>query len=219
MASRPTRTRPTRRTGDQTRQQILDAAERLFARFTPSEVGLQRVAAEAGVSHALITHYFQTYDGMVRATLDRRLDFARQHAVQRFLEAGAIGSEFPLLEALLDLCDDGVTVRLLAWSVLTSDDTGRERLATGGNGLHFVVDAVLAKLKSLRIHIPRGEVEFSVFATVSMVLGMTLFGPSVSQAMHAPEMLRNRKQLTQRCGAMLRGYLGQSAVPATPASD
>src|SRR6185312_12580404 len=47
-----------RRAPETARQEILDAAERVFARLHPDEAGLKVVGREAGVSHALITHYF-----------------------------------------------------------------------------------------------------------------------------------------------------------------
>src|SRR5260221_14507830 len=54
-----------RRTPEVARQELLDAAERVFTEFHPDQVGLKQVAREAGVSHALITHYFGTYGGVI----------------------------------------------------------------------------------------------------------------------------------------------------------
>ena len=55
-AAAPRRRRPP----ELARQEIVDAAERVFAASQPDQVGLKEVAREAGVSHALITHYFGT---------------------------------------------------------------------------------------------------------------------------------------------------------------
>ena len=44
-----------RRSPEVARQELLEAAERLFTKDLPGEVGLKDVGREAGVSHALVT--------------------------------------------------------------------------------------------------------------------------------------------------------------------
>src|SRR3954453_19604807 len=89
-----------RRSPELARQEILDAAERVFAESQPDQVGLKQVAREAGVSHALITHYFGTYAGLLEATLERRLRVMRQTVVARLREPGALERPNDLLEIL-----------------------------------------------------------------------------------------------------------------------
>src|SRR4051812_23836783 len=75
----PVRTEPRRRRSPElARQELLDAAERVFAGAQPDQVGLKEVAHEAGVSHALITHYFGTYAGLLEAALARRQTAMRE---------------------------------------------------------------------------------------------------------------------------------------------
>ena len=69
---RETRCKRARRSPEEARALILEAAERVFATHLPDVVGLKDVAREAGVSHALVTHYFGTYSALVEATLERR---------------------------------------------------------------------------------------------------------------------------------------------------
>src|SRR4051812_7769023 len=87
------RTPPTarrRRAPELARQEILDAAERVFGESQPDRVGLKEVAAEAGVSHALITHYFGTYAGLIEAAHERRLRALRETMLIRLRVAGAL---------------------------------------------------------------------------------------------------------------------------------
>src|SRR5512146_3346240 len=79
-----------RRSPEVARQELLDAAERLFAKDRPDDVGLKDIAREAGTSHALITHYFGTYAGLVEAVLQRRLQRLREQMAARLVEAGAM---------------------------------------------------------------------------------------------------------------------------------
>src|SRR5262245_288147 len=70
----------TRRTPEDARTHILDAADAVFRDHLPDGVGLREIADAAGVSHGLITHYFSTYDGLVAAVIARRLEAARASA-------------------------------------------------------------------------------------------------------------------------------------------
>jgi len=56
-----------RRTPDQARRLILDAAQAAIARTGPEGLRLHDIAAAAGVSHPLILHHFGSRAGLVRA--------------------------------------------------------------------------------------------------------------------------------------------------------
>ncbi len=60
----------TRRSPEEARAVILRAAESLLADRGPDGVGLKDVAVRAGVSHALVTHYFGTIDALIDAALE-----------------------------------------------------------------------------------------------------------------------------------------------------
>src|SRR5678809_1213445 len=79
-----------RRAPEVARAAILDAAERVFGRRDPGDVGLKDIGRQAGVSHALITHYFGTYAGLVQATLERRLVAVRMRIAERLRDAGVL---------------------------------------------------------------------------------------------------------------------------------
>jgi AcrR family transcriptional regulator len=104
-----------RRAPEVARQEILDAAERLFARYQPEEVGLKDIGREAGVSHALVTHYFGTYVGLCEAVLQRRLVAVRQIAAARLQEAGVLSRPDELLAILFRTLEDPVHLRLMKW--------------------------------------------------------------------------------------------------------
>src|SRR5215475_6575349 len=95
-----------RRSPERARQEILDAAERVFARSQPDQVGLKEVAREAGVSHALITHYFGTYAGLLEAALERRIRALRETMLSRLRVAGALHRPGELLGLLFQALED-----------------------------------------------------------------------------------------------------------------
>jgi AcrR family transcriptional regulator len=53
------------------REQIIDAATRAFARAGYAATGLDDVAAEAGITRAILYRHFDSKAGMYRAVLDR----------------------------------------------------------------------------------------------------------------------------------------------------
>ena len=61
----------TRRTADEARRLILDAAERQLAEVGPAGLRLQEVAKEVGVSHPTVLHHFGSREELVEYCLRR----------------------------------------------------------------------------------------------------------------------------------------------------
>src|ERR1043165_3027234 len=72
-----------RRDPGEAQPELLDAAEGVCARSRPDHVGLKEVAREAGVSHALINHYFGSYSGLVEASFERKVRVLRESIMGR----------------------------------------------------------------------------------------------------------------------------------------
>ena len=73
-----------RRSGrEQTTAAILDAAEKLFAERGFTAVTVRDIAAEAGVSHALVHRYLGSKQHVYRAMLARRENVIRDAAPER----------------------------------------------------------------------------------------------------------------------------------------
>jgi TetR/AcrR family transcriptional regulator len=67
------RGRPLRERGKETEEQILDAAEQVFAQNGYSGTRMQEIADAVGVTKAMIHYYFETKELLFRAVLDRIL--------------------------------------------------------------------------------------------------------------------------------------------------
>ena len=72
-------TEPKKRDAERTHEEILQAAQRLFAERDISSVSVRDIAKEAGVSHGLVQQYFGTRKEMLSAVI--------RSEVQRFAEA------------------------------------------------------------------------------------------------------------------------------------
>ena len=129
-----------RRTPEEAREEILRAAEPLLVEQGPDRVGLQAVARAAGVSHALVTHYFGTYEALVREVLMRRNQAVVEEFRRRLMEAEAPLGAGELLERFFAILRNEGQTRLLAWALLTgrADHMPMAR----AQGLRLLVDAL-----------------------------------------------------------------------------
>jgi TetR/AcrR family transcriptional regulator, repressor for neighboring sulfatase len=160
-----------RRTPDHARAVILDAAERVFTTVMPDQVGLRDIAREAGISHALVTHYFGTYDGLVSATLHRRITAARELALSQLSTVVFSPGEAPMIRLLLEIMQDVVMVRLIGWAIMTGR---RDQLGAAG-GLQRIVDGLEERARGLGLPVPpRAKIEFAVAAAFAMAFGFTV---------------------------------------------
>jgi AcrR family transcriptional regulator len=164
-------TKRVRRDPETARAAILDAAERLFADHGPDAVGLKDVAGAAGVSHALVSHYFGGYDDLVEETLARRIQRIRDGALAD-LDGASDAAPAILLDRLASLASDRVTVRLAAWAFLTGRAKRDDFFSARHRGLKLVVDAIAGKrAKTGETQVSRDAIEFAVVSALTMVLG------------------------------------------------
>ena len=144
-ARRPTRSAEPppprkRRTPEEAREAILEAAEPLLVDQGPDRVGLQAVARAAGVSHALVTHYFGTYETLVREVLLRRTRLMAEEFRRRLMESGAPLSASQLLESFASAIQEKGQGRLMAWALLSG--RGEHTPLGQFQGLRLVADAL-----------------------------------------------------------------------------
>ena len=204
-----------RRTPEAARGLILDAAERVFAQVMPDQVGLRDIAREAGISHALVTHYFGTYEALARATLDRRITAARELAIQRLAATTPGPGNLPLLEVLLQVIEDPVMLRLVGWAILT----GRGDAMPGPAGsLAPVLDAIEQRVQALGAAAPsRQQLELSVAAALAMAFGLAVARPELERALGRPGALSS-EVLRSELPRMVWSYLMAAVRKTEPGS-
>jgi AcrR family transcriptional regulator len=191
-----------RRSPDDARAHILDAADRVFLDQLPDAVGLREIAGAAEVSHGLVTHYFATYDGLVAAVIERRLAAARTKAFAHLAQLTFASDEAPLLSVLVDLLDDRTLVRLLVWSLLT----GRGDAVVGPTGqLGRLIDAMAARLEAVGTPIPRDRLELSTMIALSTLTGWAVLGDAMDRALGRAAPV-DRTVLRTELQRMLRAY-------------
>ncbi|MFG1867823.1 TetR/AcrR family transcriptional regulator [Micromonospora arborensis] len=161
-----------RRAPEQARLEIIDAAAELIARHGPDAVGLRRVAEAAGVSHALVSHYFGTYAELVRIVLQRENERQRDRVRERMRADRGVPYAGGMTEVLFETLADERYVRLFAWSSLHGYPA-----SSASEGLSDLVDAMEA---GIALVLPaaerpgRARVEEVVLLALSAAYGFAL---------------------------------------------
>jgi AcrR family transcriptional regulator len=85
-----------------TKDRILDAAERLFARQGVEATSLRAITAQAGVNLAAVNYHFQSKESLLHAVIARRLNPVNEKrlAMLDACEEAAGGGQLPLDEVL-----------------------------------------------------------------------------------------------------------------------
>lgn len=197
-----------RREPEEARAHLLDAADRVFERFMPDEVGLREIAAEAGVSHGLVTHYFGTYDALIDATLERRIGAVRAAVLSRLASPEIASRDLGPLPALVAFVRDRVTLRLMAWAITTGRAQRTDFSGARIKGLGLVADAMATGFTQHGATPPdRARLEFAVAAAAAMTIGFGLAGDAIERALGHPGSLEPDRVVGE-IQAMVRAYLG-----------
>jgi AcrR family transcriptional regulator len=171
-----------RRSAAETRSAILEAAERRLLAGGPEAIRLQEIAADAGISHPAILHHFGSREGLVEAMVIRGIT----NLQAQFLEGWPSAKEPDIegvFERFFEVASHRGIARMLAWLILS------------GKG-NRTMTANVFKPAAERMHAGRvrraqnqgrrpPELEETLFAATFLfilVLGDSLFGPSVRRA-------------------------------------
>jgi TetR/AcrR family transcriptional regulator, repressor for neighboring sulfatase len=172
-----------RRSAAETRSAILEAAERRLLDGGPDAVRLQEIATDAGISHPAILHHFGSREGLVEAMVIRGVA-----GLQAQFLAGWPSAKEPDIEGVLErfyeVAANRGMARMLAWLILSGQS-------------YRTMKPGLLKPAAERMHAGRvrranregrrsPELEDSLFAATHLfilVLGDSLFGPSIRRAM------------------------------------
>lgn len=231
MASLPARAAPLRQTRrrrppEAARQEILSAAEGVFARSHPEAVGLKEVASAAGVSHALVTHYFGSYGGLVDAVLEARVVALRQAMLARIADADSLARPGELLAALFDALEDPVHKRLWMWALATERIAAPDFFPLRRQGMRLVAEQLAAALAAVAGISPASilpEVERTVLAGVAAAYGYTVGKQALVGALGKTPSREFDQAMQHSLGQMIRehllGYAAQvgrdSSAPAS----
>jgi AcrR family transcriptional regulator len=163
-----------RRAPELAREEILAAAERVYVEFQPDQVGLKDIATEAGVSHALITHYFGTYAGLVEATLERRIRAVRERILERLRDTSVLQRPGELLALLFRALEDPLHLRLTRWLLASERPGATHAFALRDQGLRLVAHQVAVALDPTPSPELLSKIELAMLCSVSAAYGYAI---------------------------------------------
>jgi AcrR family transcriptional regulator len=207
--------KPTRRRRDPeaARAEILDAADRLLAERPPDAVGLADIAREAGVSHALVSHYFGTYVGVVDAVLERRRAAVRARMTARIAQAEPVDPD-ELLAALVESLSDRTFVRLSLWALAAERPSANGTFPMPAQGMRVVAEAIAARLGDPRAE-TRRRIEQAMVVAGSAAFGYAVARDAWMAALGREPSAAFDRSVHRALGEMLRAF----TAPLITAAD
>ena len=184
----PARAKPAvkrvRRSAEEARRLILDAAEERLATQGPEGIRLQDIARDVGISHPAILHHFESREGLVRALI-ARTSFQLRDKMMAALQ-GKNGSQLEaneLIANVFETLSDRGTARLLSWLMLTG------RIADTGHANSMMTD-IATEIHARRVmdakksgeDAPEGEdTLFIAMLTASAAFGDAIIGRQLAE--------------------------------------
>ena len=207
---------------ERTRDLLLDAAVRVFARKGAGAAAIHEIAAEAGVANGTFYNYFRTREALLEATslrLARRLHEAigvSRAAVDDPAERMAIGSRRFVLQAeqdpvwaaaLLRVWHTTATPKVTAADPLLADLRGGRRrrrfhFADEKVALDLVQGTVIAGMRSVLDGRPAAAHASAIAAVILRGLGMTPADADAIAARPLPPL--GRLPSSERAGSTTR---------------
>lgn len=204
-----------RREPEEARALILGAAERLFGARGPDAVGLKDVAREAGVSHALVSHYFGTYEGLVDAVLEQRAQWVRARVAALLAEPSVEVRPARLVNELWAALADPVSVRLTGWALLSGRADSKEFFPTRVQGMRLIADLIEVRTRGAPAGAPRAsraDIEFLVTMSFVVTLGYGLGKQAVSASLGKRASAEAEGEFRARVEEMFEAYLARRAT-------
>ena len=165
-----------RRTAEEARRLILDAAEARLAKQGPEGLRLQDIARDVGISHPAILHHFESREGLVRALIARANTQLRDSLLGALGKGDASRDAADHIGHVFEALSDRGTARLLSWLLLT----GR---ATEQSDAHNVMGEIVDVLQARREEYskekgkPAPDKEDTLF--VAMLTANAAFGEAI----------------------------------------
>ena len=195
-----------RRSPDEARQLILEAAIRVFAERGPEAAGLKAVAQAAGVSHALIAHYFGTYEALVQAAVEHAMSMLRTRLIERMLQKPDASPE-EMVELYIDIALEPWYGRLAVW-MLFSEREGSSVLAPRLLAdMKLIVTATEQMLRKRMHPAPtRRQAEAMVVGVWSLVVGYVAANGFIWRALGQKPGPSRDRDLRDTIVALTRSY-------------
>jgi len=195
-----------RRTPEEARRLILEAAQALIVTTGPEGLRLQDIAAAAGISHPLILHHFGSREGLVRALTRQAVAELRDKLV-----AAMASSEYSVeeqLDRVFNAFRDGLAQRL-AWLATVDPGSGTE-----GNELIMrdIADTLHARRVARAppgVAITRDDTDALIHLVATAAFGDALYGAQLHRSAGLPATSETDRSFRLWLAGLIRAHSAQ----------
>lgn len=164
-----------RRTADEARREILDAAEKQLRDLGPAGIRLQQIAEDVGVSHPAVLHHFGSREGLIGAVVERALERLQTDLLA--VIAAPLGDDQKLGGSLIDrafaVLVGGGHARVVAWLLLSGHWSPPSE-----SRIRAIAEAAHARRLVLGGEDPPPTLEDTTFRMV--LVALTIFGEAIA---------------------------------------
>tara|TARA_Y100000052_G_scaffold27591_2_gene37064 strand:+ start:23321 stop:23851 length:531 start_codon:yes stop_codon:yes gene_type:complete len=145
----------------------------------PQSLRLADVAKEASVVHATILHHFGSIHGVHTALMERMIEDLVERILALQMPEGAEIPRGFAFNLLIEAFNDKGAARLAAWLELTDES---RRLTSVREAVNTVI-----REKIRPEGVPLDRLEDIILLSITMALGIGLFGPSLEAMLDRPD--------------------------------
>jgi TetR/AcrR family transcriptional regulator, repressor for neighboring sulfatase len=192
-----------RRTPEEARRLILDAAQGLIAKTGPEGLRLQDIAAAAGISHPLILHHFGSRAGLVRALTRQAAAELKDRLVAAMTQPEYSPGEG--IERVFETFRGGLAQRL-AWLAIEDPE--------GGDGESEAILREIAEVLHARrltaappgAAPPREDTMWLIHLVATVAFGDAIYGPQLRKSAGIADEDGGARRFRQWFAALLRSH-------------
>lgn len=199
-----------RRTSEEARRQILDAAEARLSRLGPEGIRLQDIGRDVGLSHSAILHHFESREGLVKALADRATEQLRQDLLVALTTPGGAPPEpSVVMEKVFEVLAERGYARLAAWLTLAQGDGTQDVSRTMISDIIAVIHGIRLRLHAENGSEPPAEEDTAniVFLVASVAFGEGIMGHALRQEPHLPDTPEARAGFRRWFGELVHQHM------------
>lgn len=199
------KTKRIRRTPEEARRLILEAAEAGMAAGGPAGLRLEAVAKAAGVSHPTILHHFGSREGLIQALNLRAIEHLKA-VLLRVMGAGPSSSQ-DAIASTFAAYRDGLAQRMV-WLMQSQSAIGEAGLPA--------FDELVQALHAVRLRMAGADADLDIADTRAIVhlttitaFGDALLGKRLRRAQNAAEEAAMREKFETWFSEFLNAYISR----------
>lgn len=199
-----------RRTSEEARRQILDAAEARLTSLGPEGLRLQDIGRDVGLSHSAILHHFESRDGLVKALSIRATEQLRNDLLAALATPeGKTPDATQVMQKVFEVLSERGYARLAAWLTLEHDGSNQGFSQQMIAELIRVIHEIRCDHHARAGVVPPPEDDTAniVLLVATVAYGDGIMGHALRGAARRPDDLNERNHFRYWFGRLIQGHM------------